>query len=143
MTVARILDAKGRAVVTAEPSISMHAVARMLAQHRIGAVVIVGPGQSVAGILSERDIVRAVSERGTAALDDPVAAHMTKRVITCLGSTPIREVMSIMTTGKFRHIPVVRDGRLDGMISIGDVVKQRLAELEHESQTLREYITAS
>ncbi len=143
MSVGKILANKGKAVITAEASQSLHDVSRMLAEHRIGAVVVAGAGGSVAGILSERDIVKAVAKGGGAALDDTVGDHMTRRVITCVAATPINQVMEIMSAGKFRHVPVVLDGRLDGMISIGDVVKHRLAELENESQALREYITAS
>jgi CBS domain-containing protein len=143
MTVARILDKKGKAVITTEGSSSLHEAARIMAEHRIGALVVNGVDHSVAGILSERDIVRAVAQGGAAALQSPVSAHMTRKVITCVAATPVNEVMGIMSAGKFRHVPVLRDNRLDGMISIGDVVKHRLAELEYESQTLRDYITAS
>ena len=143
MTVAKILAHKGRAVVTAEASHSLHEASRMLADHRIGAIVVCGPGGTVAGILSERDIVRAMATHGAKALDERVGDHMTRRVVTCVAASPINQVMEVMSSGKFRHVPVVLDGRLDGMISIGDVVKHRLAELEHESQSLREYIAAS
>lgn len=143
MSVGKILSIKGKAVMTAQGSQSLLEASRMLAEHRIGAVVVTGTGQSVAGILSERDIVKAVAKGGAAALDDKVEDHMTKRVVTCVEASSINQVMEVMTAGKFRHVPVVLDGRLDGMISIGDVVKHRLAELENESQALREYITAS
>lgn len=143
MTVGRILDIKGKAVVTVDASLTLEEASRRLAEHRIGAVVITGPGQVIAGILSERDIIRALAQRGASALAESVSAHMTKRVVTCVAATTIPEIMGIMTTGKFRHVPVVKDGKLDGMISIGDVVKHRFAELEHESRTLRDYITAS
>lgn len=143
MNVGRVLESKGRAVVTAEMSQSLMEASRLLAEHRIGAVVVCGAGRSVEGILSERDIVRAVAKGGGGALADKVGDHMTKKVITCVAAMPINQVMEIMTAGKFRHLPVIADGRLDGMISIGDVVKHRLAELERESQTLRDYISAS
>lgn len=143
MTVGKILSNKGRAVITAEAGQSLHEASRMLAEHRIGAIVITGAGGRVDGILSERDIVRAVAKGGGAALDDTVGDHMTRRVVTCVAASPITQVMEIMTSGKFRHVPVLLDGRLEGMISIGDVVKHRLAELENESQALRDYISAS
>lgn len=143
MSVGKILANKGRAVITAQGSQSLMDASRLLAEHRIGAIVVAGPGGTVAGILSERDIVKALAKGGPAALNDRIADHMTKRVVTCVAASPINQVMEIMTAGKFRHVPVVLDGRLDGMISIGDVVKYRLAELESESQALREYITAS
>jgi CBS domain-containing protein len=143
MSVGRILDQKGRAVVTTSPQATLKEAADLLVEHRIGAIVVSGPGHSVAGILSERDIVRAVAKGGMEALCAPVSGHMTSKVITCSKASRIHEVMAMMSGGKFRHVPVVEDGRLDGMISIGDVVKHRLAELEQESQTLRDYIHMS
>jgi CBS domain-containing protein len=143
MSVGKILVTKGKAVITVEPGQSLQFAARLLADHKIGAVVVAGAGNTIAGILSERDIVRAVAQGGAAAMEDRVADHMTRRVVTCVAASPIHHVMEMMTAGKFRHMPVVLDGRLDGMISIGDVVKHRLAELEQESATLRDYIAAS
>ena len=143
MSVGKILAIKGKAVVTTSAAQSLHEAARMLSEHRIGAVVVTDARGSVDGILSERDIVKAVAKGGAAALEDKVSDHMTRRVVTCVAASSINQVMEVMTAGKFRHVPVVLDGRLDGMISIGDVVKHRLAELEHESASLREYITAS
>lgn len=143
MSVGKILAHKGKSVMTVAATQTLQEASHILAEHRIGAVVVTGAGESVAGILSERDIVKAVARGGAAALNETVADHMTKRVVTCVAASSINQVMEVMTAGKFRHVPVVQDGRLDGMISIGDVVKHRLAELEHESQSLREYITAS
>lgn len=143
MSVAKILEAKGRAVITTDANQTMREATRLLAEYRIGAVVIKGPGETIAGILSERDIVRALANRGAEALDDRIAEHMTRKVTTCTAAFKINEVMEVMTAGKFRHLPVVAEGRLDGMISIGDVVKHRLAELESESRALRDYIAAS
>ena len=140
MTVATILAAKGRHIVTTEPHHSLQEAARLLAERRIGAVLIVGQDGSLEGILSERDIVRAVALRGAGALDDTVEAHMTRNVVTCAETSLIAEVMEEMTKGRFRHLPVVTDGRLVGMVSIGDVVKQRIAEAEAESRSLRDYI---
>jgi CBS domain-containing protein len=140
MTVATILAAKGRHIVTAEPHHSLQEAARLLAERRIGAVLIAAPDGSLKGILSERDIVRAIALRGAAALDDKVEAHMTRNVVTCTEASLIAEVMEEMTKGRFRHLPVVKDGKLAGMVSIGDVVKQRIAEAEAESRSLRDYI---
>lgn len=143
MSVGKILANKGKAVITAQGSQSLLDASNLLAEHRIGAVVVAGPGRTVAGIFSERDIVKALAKGGVAALNDRIEDHMTRKVITCVAASPINQVMEIMTAGKFRHVPVILDGRLDGMVSIGDVVKYRLAELEQESQALREYIAAS
>jgi CBS domain-containing protein len=97
----------------------------------------------VVGILSERDIVRAIAERGPSALSEPVSRVMTEKVVTCTGQSGIQEVMELMTDGKFRHVPVVEGGRLVGVVSIGDIVKHRLAEMEAESQAMREYIATA
>jgi CBS domain-containing protein len=140
MSVRRILDQKGSAVFTISPGSTLADAARMLVEHRIGALIVAGPDRSVAGILSERDIVRAVANGGMAALDAKVSTQMTSKVITCAPASTIHEVMGMMSAGKFRHVPVLSGGQLEGMISIGDVVKHRLAELEHESQSLRDYI---
>ncbi|MCU0819920.1 MAG: CBS domain-containing protein [Beijerinckiaceae bacterium] len=143
MSVGRLLNGKGHAVITAHEDQTLHEASRLLAEYRIGAVIIGGEGGTVAGILSERDIVRAMAQHGAAALEHPVSQHMTRKVITCTAAMELNEVMEIMTAGKFRHVPVLKDGRLDGMISIGDVVKYRLAQLENESRSLRDYIAAS
>lgn len=143
MSVAKILSLKGHAVVTTEADRTLHEASRLLAEYRIGAIVISGANGSVAGILSERDIVRAFAKLGEKALGERVGDHMTKKVMTCAAASSIHDVMETMSNGKFRHLPVLKEGRLDGMISIGDVVKHRLAELEQESASLREYITAS
>ena len=143
MSVGKILNTKGKAVVTAQAGQTLRQASQLLAQVRIGAVVVTDANGGVAGILSERDIVRAVAQKGATGLQDTVGDHMTRKVVTCVEAQGINDVMEIMTAGKFRHVPVVKDGRLDGMVSIGDVVKHRLAQLEHESQTLREYIAAS
>lgn len=142
MSVARLLDGKGHAVITAQADQTLQEASRLLAEYRIGAVLIGGANGSVAGILSERDIVRAIAQGGAAALEQTIGQHMTRKVITCTVAMPVDEVMQIMTTGKFRHLPVLKDGRLDGMVSIGDVVKFRLAQLEEESRSLKDYIAA-
>jgi CBS domain-containing protein len=112
----------------------------LLSARRIGAVVILGAGGRVAGILSERDIVRALSDHGAAALNLPVGQVMTRNVATCAGDESVASIMERMTAGKFRHMPVVADGKLTGLISIGDVVKHRVEEIESESEAMRDYI---
>jgi CBS domain-containing protein len=143
MTVKAILSRKGRDVVTIAPTANLSEAVKLLAERRIGAVVVTGADNHVAGILSERDIVRALGERGAAALGDNVAAVMTRKVTTCTETDTISAIMEQMTTGKFRHVPVVEQGRLSGVISIGDVVKFRVEEIERESDALREYIATA
>ena len=140
MTVQEILSVKGRDVVTIAPNSNLAAAAKLLAERRIGALVVVGPEQRIVGILSERDIVQALAARGAAALDLQLTEAMTRKVATCSPSDTISSIMEQMTAGKFRHVPVVEQGRLAGLVSIGDVVKQRLEEMEHEQKALREYI---
>jgi len=143
MTVKAILSRKGDDVVTIAPTASLTAAVKLLAERRIGAVVVTGPENRVAGILSERDIVRMLSERGPAALDDNVGAVMTRKVTTCTEADTIAFIMERMTEGKFRHLPVVDQGRLVGVISIGDVVKYRMEEVVHDADALREYIATA
>ena len=140
MTVNDILLHKGSDVITIEPTASVGAAVRMLAQHRIGALLVTGADYHIVGIISERDIVRVLDQRGPAVLNAPVAEVMTRKVVTCDRRETIADIMERMTTGKFRHVPVVEYGRLAGLVSIGDVVKVRLSQLEHEQNALREYI---
>ena len=140
MNVKAILAAKGGEVVTIEPTADLAAATQLLSANRIGAVLIRGAGGHIAGILSERDIVRALSQHGSAALALPVGQVMTREVMTCTEDETIGDVMERMTAGKFRHLPVVSKGKLVGLISIGDVVKQRVDEIEHESEALKDYI---
>jgi CBS domain-containing protein len=142
MTVKSILAAKalGGDIVTIEPTADLAAAAKCLAERRIGALVITGAGGRLAGILSERDIVRMVSENGAAALEMTVGQIMTRNVATCGEDETIASIMERMTAGKFRHMPVVTKGRLVGLVSIGDVVKQRVDEIERESDAMRDYI---
>jgi CBS domain-containing protein len=140
MTVRAILDLKGRDVTTITPDKTLGDAASLLSQHKIGALVVTGADRRVTGILSERDIVKAVSAGGAAALEEKIAARMTREVITCGPQDTMAELMGNMTAGRFRHLPVVENGRLVGIISIGDVVKHRLAEMERESSALRDYI---
>ncbi|HEY5216189.1 MAG TPA: CBS domain-containing protein [Pseudolabrys sp.] len=140
MNVKVILAAKGGDVVCIEPTADLAAAAKLLSARRIGVVVIRGAGGRLSGILSERDIVRAVSEHGADALALPVAQVMTRNVVTCSEEESVAGIMERMTVGKFRHLPVVTEGRLVGLVSIGDVVKQRVEEVERESEALRDYI---
>jgi CBS domain-containing protein len=140
MKVKDILAGKGSDVVGIEPAATLQSAATLLAQKKIGAVVIRGAGGRLAGILSERDIVRAVAKQGPAALDLSVAQAMTREVITCTEDDTCAEIMERMTSGKFRHLPVLRDNALVGLISIGDVVKQRVEEIERETEAMRDYI---
>ncbi|HKG76843.1 MAG TPA: CBS domain-containing protein [Beijerinckiaceae bacterium] len=143
MTVEHILAAKGRNVVTIEPERTLGEAARLLDEKRIGAVVVSDADHAVLGIFSERDIVKAVARGGPTALDEPVSRHMTTKVITCTGRSAISELMELMTAQKFRHVPIIEDGRLNGIVSIGDIVKHRLAEIEAEHRALREYIATA
>ena len=107
---------------------------------RIGALVVIGSDRRVAGIISERDIIRVLAECGAAALEQPVGQVMTRKVVTCNRAETVSSIMELMTAGKFRHLPVVEEGQLVGIVSIGDVVKHRVQEIESESATLRDYI---
>lgn len=140
MTVSSILAAKGGDVITIEPTATLAAAATLLTERRIGAAVILGAGGRVAGILSERDIVHALSARGRKALDEPLSQSMTREVATCAPDETINSIMERMTKGKFRHMPVVASGRLAGIVSIGDIVKHRLEQMERESEAMRDYI---
>lgn len=143
MTVLRILSVKGRAVVTVSPDATIQQVAALLSKRGIGAAVVSGGAGDVLGIISERDVVHAIAERGAAALAENVRAHMTERVITAHEKTTIESLMRTMTTGRFRHVPVIEEGALCGLVSIGDVVKHRLEEFEAEQQALKEYIATA
>jgi CBS domain-containing protein len=140
MTVSTILGEKGREVFTIEPGANLAAAAKLLAEKRIGTVLILGADRRLVGIISERDIVQALAARGVAALDETVSQTMTRKVETCTENETIGSIMERMTKGKFRHVPVVEQGRLVGIVSIGDVVKHRLQEMERESAAMRDYI---
>jgi len=140
MTVSIILAAKGREVVSVEPTATLAAAVALLAAKRIGAALVLGVDRRIAGIISERDIVRALAEHGAGALDQPVSQFMTRKVSTCTEAETIASIMERMTEGKFRHMPVVDQGRVLGIISIGDVVKHRLHEMERDSAAMRDYI---
>jgi CBS domain-containing protein len=140
MNVKHILSQKGADVLTLEPTATLGTAMETLAQRRIGALVITGADRRIVGIISERDIVRVLVERGTGILQSPVSETMTRKVVTCGLNETIGEIMGRMTAGKFRHVPVVEQGRLIGIVSIGDIVKARLEELQQEHEALRDYI---
>ena len=143
MNVAAILRQKGRAVTTVSPATTLLEVAHKLAAKRIGAIVVVGVRGEVAGIISERDIIRVLAGTGPTCLTRPVSEVMTRDVVTCQEADTLDELMAMMTARRFRHLPVVTDGALVGIISIGDVVKHHVAEVEMEATAMREYITHS
>ena len=140
MHVRGLLDSKGTRVVTAAPGATVADLAELLATHRIGAVVISSSDTTIDGIVSERDIVRALAARGASAMEETAAAIMTREVFTCDPDTTADQLAVLMTERRIRHVPVVAEGRLAGIISIGDVVKDRMRELETETQVLHEYI---
>jgi CBS domain-containing protein len=139
MTVRAILDSKGHQIQSVEPDARLSAAIKILGARKIGALLVMDKGR-LEGILSERDIVRVLGERGAAVLEEPVSAVMTRKVINCKQSDTVSAIMEMMTLGKFRHLPVVEDGKVVGLISIGDIVKQRVQEYESEQEALREYI---
>jgi CBS domain-containing protein len=143
MTVEHILQSKGHNVLTIDPDRTLGEAAQLLSERKIGAVLVSNTFRPVLGILSERDIVRAIAARGPSALDEPVSRSMTEKVMTCTCQSGINEVMEMMTQGKFRHVPVMEGGRLVGIVSIGDIVKHRLAEVEAETQAMRDYIATA
>jgi len=143
MTVNTILAGKGREVISIQPGATLADAARLLAERRIGAALILGADRRITGIISERDIVRVLAERGATALDEPVSCAMTRDVETCTAGETVSTIMERMTEGKFRHMPVVEHGRVVGLVSIGDIVKHRLGEMEREQAAMRDYITAS
>ncbi len=140
MNVANILSTKGRDVVTIQPDASLLDTARSLSTHKIGAIIVSGDDVGVNGIVSERDIVNAIARNGAEVLLRSVSDFMTQNVISCNDNENTNDLMEKMTKGRFRHLPVVNDGRLDGIISIGDVVKMRIAEAQIEADAMRDYI---
>jgi CBS domain-containing protein len=143
MTVAEILSVKGSDVVTTQPHRTLGEIAELLTARDIGAVIVTDAHGKVLGILSERDIVRAIGRKGIFALSDAVSGHMTTRVVTTAEDETIHATMEKMNCGRFRHLPVMRGGELRGIVSIGDVIKLRLAEMEHEQSAMREYIATA
>ncbi|MEM9027162.1 MAG: CBS domain-containing protein [Pseudomonadota bacterium] len=142
MNVGTILNAKGHDVTTVGRDRFVSDVAATLAEHRIGAVVVLGETGTLVGIVSERDIIQAIADRGAACLSEPVSGIMTGEVVTCGPTETVDEVMCKMTAGRFRHLPVTDDDDLIGIISIGDVVKNHIAEVEMEASALRSYIVS-
>ena len=143
MPISDVLRVKGTQVVTVTPDTRVRRLLTILAEHRIGAVVVSHDGTAVDGIVSERDIVQALARRGAAVMSEPVTAIYTAEVHTVTPQTSIEEVMRLMTERRIRHAPVVVDGRLQGIVSIGDVVKIRIGELETERTALTDYITGT
>ncbi|MGH1592272.1 CBS domain-containing protein (plasmid) [Methylobacterium phyllosphaerae] len=141
MSVAHILTEKGSSVVTIQPGRTLNDAIHFLAEKSIGAIIVTDEVQTVVGILSERDIIRALAHQGAAALEAPISRHMTSDVVTCERETTNEQIMQLMTEGRFRHVPVCSRGKLVGLVSIGDAVKRRLATLEAEHRALRDYIT--
>jgi CBS domain-containing protein len=139
MTVRAILDSKGRHIESVEPDAKLSAAIRILSERRIGAVLVMSKGH-LDGILSERDIVRVLGERGAQVLDEPLSKVMTRKVVSCRQNDTVAAIMEMMTLGKFRHLPVIEEGIVVGLISIGDIVKWRVREYETEQEALRDYI---
>jgi CBS domain-containing protein len=139
MTVRAILDTKGHQIMSVLPDAKMSEAIKLLSERRIGAVLVMSQGR-IDGILSERDIVRVLGERGASVLDEPVSAVMTRKVVNCRPNDTVSAIMEMMTLGKFRHLPVLDGDRVVGLISIGDVVKWRVQEYENEQEALRTYI---
>jgi CBS domain-containing protein len=140
MRIQDVLRAKGEQVFTIRPDATVSELLSALAEHNVGALLVCNEDDSVAGIVSERDVVRRLDDRGTAVLHAPVSSIMTTSVTTCSEQDAVDELMRLMTDQRIRHVPVLRDGRLVGVISIGDVVKHRIGELEHERENLIGYI---
>jgi CBS domain-containing protein len=140
MTVRAILDTKGHQVESIQPGAKLSAAVKTLGEKKIGAVLVLNIAGHIEGILSERDIVRVLGERGAAVLDEPVSNVMTRKVVSCRQSDTVSGIMEMMTLGKFRHLPVVEDSKVVGLISIGDIVKWRVQEYEREQEALRDYI---
>jgi CBS domain-containing protein len=143
MNVATILKQKGRGVFTTATDKSLLDIAKLLAQHGIGCIVILGNDDKIAGIVSERDLTRAIGQGGPKVLEQPVSDFMTKTVITAREADTVDQLMAEMTTRRFRHMPVVEKDRLIGLVSIGDLVKIQISEIEMEAAATREYITSA
>lgn len=141
MQIESIIRAKGAGVATISHTASIHEASKMLASRQVGALVVSPDGETIDGILSERDIARALAEHGAATLDLTVGRLMTSEVTTCARTDSVDRLMEVMTAHRIRHIPVVDGGKLFAIVSIGDIVKTRLDELQTETQTLHDYIT--
>jgi CBS domain-containing protein len=142
MQVAKILARKGADVFTIEPDATVAVAVAVLGERHVGALIVSSDGTTVAGIVSERDVVRRLAELGPAVLDHPVSSVMTPDVVTCTPAATTEDLMGIVTERRIRHVPVLDDDRLAGLVSIGDVVAARVRELEEEAQLLHDYISA-
>jgi CBS domain-containing protein len=142
MTVKAILEQKGRDVVTVSPEITLDEANRQLAEHKIGAVVVIDAQNRICGILSERDIVRALASKGSDIMSAPVSSVMTRNVKVCSEMHSVNKLMEMMTKGRFRHLPVEIDGKLGGLVSIGDVVRLRIEQVEREAEEIKAYIAS-
>lgn len=142
MRVHGVLRTKGTDVITTDPSATLLEAASLLHEHRIGALLVTNDDGMVAGILSERDIVHAIARLGVRALEGRVADAMSVEVVSCTSEDSLESLMETMTQRRIRHLPVLDDGALMGIVSIGDVVKRRLAEISDESKALQDYITS-
>jgi CBS domain-containing protein len=140
MNVITILKQKGREVFTTTPDTSLLDIAKLLSLHGVGCIIVAEADGEVVGIVSERDIVRAIARSGSKVLKEPVETCMTTNVVTCREADTIDKLMAEMTAHRFRHLPVVERDRLVGIVSIGDVVRMRIAEAEMEAAAMREYI---
>lgn len=140
MTIASIIHGKPHRLVSVAPDDSLQKAAELLTRERIGALLVLKPNGDIAGIISERDIVRAVGTKGAETLGRPVAELMTKEVVCCAPEDTVDQAMALMTERRFRHLPVRQGGKIVAMVSIGDVVKRKVDDAEAESQSLREYI---
>lgn len=143
MRIQDVLRSKGNTVYTIAPDSTVTELLGALARHNVGALVVSADGSSVVGIVSERDVVRHIQDRGVSVLDGPVSAIMTSTVTTCTAQDSVEDLMRLMTDHRIRHVPVLRDGALAGVISIGDVVKNRIGELEFERDQLDNYLHQS
>ncbi|MFS8144347.1 inosine-5-monophosphate dehydrogenase [Rhizobium sp. R635] len=139
-SVKAILDLKGRDVVTAGPNTTVAEAANILSKKKIGAIVVVGMENRISGMFTERDLVHAIAKHGKEGLDQPLSQVMTSKVYRCHEETTVNELMELMTSRRFRHVPVESNGKLAGIISIGDVVKSRIAAVEREAEEIKAYI---
>ncbi|OWO94476.1 inosine-5-monophosphate dehydrogenase [Rhizobium esperanzae] len=139
-SVKAILDLKGRDVITAGPNTTVAEAAAILSKKKIGAIVVVGMENRISGMFTERDLVHAIAKHGKESLDQPLSQVMTSKVYRCHEETTVNELMELMTSRRFRHVPVESNGKLAGIISIGDVVKSRIAEVEREAEDIKAYI---
>jgi len=141
MNVAEVLKNKAADIISTGADASIADATKLLTEKKVGAALVTGPDGALVGIISERDIVRGLAQQGAALLDSPVSTLMTTEVETCGSDDSVEELMQRMTAGRFRHFPVMEGGQLKAVVSIGDLVKSRLGELEYEASTLKQYIS--